>query len=366
MTSSQHFDEAPPLVCPVCKTEMTRIAITAAGEVISCEDCAARRGLTAQVLSLEEWEARDAVLEVLGAYRLTSFSVSKQPRAPTQEPRAHVWYVEDTGKRFLLKRYHAWLETSAIRYEHSVLAYLAKRQMPVAAPLPTHDGQAIAEAGNERWALYPALEGSPVTAQEWMWRVPRAAETLAGIHLALQDFTPEGAPHPDWDAWTLARVDSLLAQWPPLPPPAPDWVAEARARLAGRYLDEASAQLPKTIVHGDFGVSNLLWRGDQVTGILDFEKAHPDTVLFDFGWGIGTRHPPLVRAVVATYTRVRPLSALEREMMPEAMLIGALQAIHVQAVTFGNQDEAARRAQDLFFLLRDAEALRRAVALKVG
>lgn len=364
MTSSPFSDGTPAFVCPICGTELVRIAVTTTGELISCEDCAQRRGLTAQIMTLAEWEAPDAVRAALERYGVVDYRAMKTPQSETQEPRAHVWEVQTGGRRFFLKRYHAWLDTQAIRYEHSLLAHLAERRIPVAVPLKARDGETFASADGMRWGLYPALPGRQVTYQEWMWRVPRAAEMLALVHVAAQEFQPDGAPHPEWGPWSLARVDNMLRQWPQLPDPLSEVVASARDRLAERYFAAAYSELPRTIVHGDYGLTNLLWQGENISGVLDFERAHPDTVLFDFGWGIGTRHPPLVRAVVATYTRGRPLSPLEREVMPEALVLGALMGIHAQFTVYGNVEEAMRRAQELFFLLRDAEALRRAVVMR--
>lgn len=340
------------------------MVVTAAGELIGCEDCADQRGVTALVLSVEEWAAADAVHDALASYGLSEYQARKTSQSQTQQPRAHVWEVRAGGRRFALKRFHSWLATDAIRYEHSVLAHLDRRRLPVAPSIPANDSATIVASGGARWALYPALDGHQVSMTDWMWRVPKAAEMLASLHLALEDCQPEGTPHPEWDAWTPQRLDAMIAQWPALPELAPELLDATRERLASRYFGEVYDQLPRMVVHGDFGVSNLLWQGDAISGVLDFEKAHSDTPLFDFGWGVGTRWPPLLRAVVATYSRVRPLSAAERHAMPEALLVGALMGINRQLVTFGDAEEAARRAQDLFFLLRDAESLRKAVAAK--
>lgn len=364
MTSPLTSDVEPNLTCPICGRELDRMVVTAASELIGCEDCAQRRGVTAQVLSAAQWAAADAVRDALAAYGLTEYQARKTPQGPTQQPRAHVWEVRAGGRRFTLKRYHSWLATDAIRYEHSVLAHLDRRRLPVASPIPANDSALLVESGGARWALYPALEGRQVTMQDWMWRVPKAAEMLASLHLALEECQPAGAPFPAWDAWTLERLDAMIAHWPQLPELTPELLDATRERLASRYFGEMYEQLPRIIVHGDFGVSNLLWQGDGISAVLDFEKAHLDTPLFDFGWGVGTRWPPLLRAVVATYSRVRPLSAAERQAMPEALLVGTLLGIHTQLVSFGDTDEAARRTQDLFFLLRDSESLRKAVAAK--
>lgn len=364
MTSSPFSDGQPALICPTCGIEVARMAVTTTGKLISCEDCARQRGVMAQIMTLAEWDAPDAVRAALECYGMVDSQAEKTPQSEFQEPRAHVWAVRANGRRYFLKRYHTWLDTESIRYEHSLLAHLARRQMPVTVPVAARDGGTVASVNGARWALYPALEGEQVTHQQWMWRVPKAAETLARMHVAAEDFEPEGMPHPEWDAWSLERMDDMLGKWPSLPDPAPELVASARDRLAERYFAGAYNELPRTIVHGEYGLTNLLWQGESVSGLLDLERAHPDTVLFDFGWGIGTRHPPLVRAVVATYTRVRPLSPLERNVLPEALLLGALMAIHAELTVYGNVEDATRRAHDLFFLLRDADALRRAVAIR--
>ncbi len=101
-----------------------------------------------------------------------------------------------------------------------------------------------------------------------------------------------------------------------------------------------------------------------ISGVLDFERAHRDTVLFDFAWGLGDRRPPLLRATVASYHRVRPLSAIEREALPEAMLLGLLMGIDMQMNYYHNLQEVGRLAHELAMTVRDMESLRKAVAIK--
>jgi Ser/Thr protein kinase RdoA (MazF antagonist) len=163
-------------------------------------------------------------------------------------------------------------------------------------------------------------------------------------------------------------MDRVLESWHPHPDLSPDLLGHIRDRLATRYFDDLYPALPKLVVHGDYVAANVLWRGDsmnaQISGVLDFEKAHLDTALFDFAWGLGDRRPPLLRATLAAYTRVRPLSVAEREALPEALLLGAIMAIDMQMTYFNNLDEVARLAQDLLLLVRDIESLRKAAAPK--
>jgi Ser/Thr protein kinase RdoA (MazF antagonist) len=362
MSTAEPFSAGFTPVCPICGRGIDRMAISRTGEFIGCEECARSRGLTTEVITPAEWMAHEAVRDALAHYGLTDYTATKPEHMPGRPPRAHLWDISANGERYLLRRFYPWLDVSAIHFEHSVLAHLRARGLPVA--LPVADGATFVETDGGRWALYPLLDGQQVSKQDWMWRVPKAAEILATLHVALEQFQPEGAPHPSWDAWTLASVDEMVARWPERPEIPADLVASVRARLAERYFNDIYARLPRTVVHGDFGLASVLWQGDGVSGIVNFERTHPDTPLFDFGRGIGMRWPPLMRAVVATYTRVRPLSPLEREALPEALLLGMLGGIDDELANSADPQELARRGQDLFFLLRDAEALRKAVAAK--
>jgi homoserine kinase type II len=357
-------EDDTPITCPYCLLVIERVAVTQAGELIGCESCALERGLSPVVLSLEDWHARDATREALSQFGLHEPHVGKAQQTDYEQPRAHVWQVEAEGRRYILKRYHSWLSPDAVRYEHSVLRYLSECGVSVAAPVPLVSGATIARSGGALWGLYFALPGEPVAPRDWMWRAPKAAECLALLHTALEHCEPEGAPHPGWEAWTPARLDGLLDEWPYVSEVGGGLVIAVRDHLMRHYFGARVDDLPQLVIHGDFAPSNLLWRGDQLSGIVDFEQAHRDTVLLDFAVGLGSRHPPLLRAVVATYTRVRPLSAAEREVLPEAMLLGALIGLHTQLVLKADFDEAARRETELELLLRDLDVVRRAVAVR--
>lgn len=358
-----------PLYCPFCGRVLDLLVVNPAGELIGCEECAEERGLAGEVMTIEEWNATAALSEVMGHFGLTSWHAQKPTASATQQPRAHYWEVFAGNDRYFLKRFYHWYPTESIRYMHSVLAHLAKRQLPVPIWIAdVNTGELYAEAAGSCWALYRALDGRIATAQEWMWGRPKAAEMLATLHLALDNFTPEGEEFKPWGAWTLDIVDRVLESWHPHPDLSPDLLGLIRDRLATRYFGELYPALPKLVVHGDYVAANVLWRGDSinasVSGILDFEKAHYDTALFDFAWGLGDRRPPLLRATIATYSRVRPLSAVEREALPEALLLGALMGIDMQMTYFNNMEEVSRLSQDLTYMVRDLESLRKACALK--
>ncbi|HEY7781684.1 MAG TPA: phosphotransferase [Ktedonobacterales bacterium] len=361
MSAKPPLEPTTPLQCPYCSRELDEVVVSAAGELLGCVDCVTQRGLAGRVLTRAEWLDEAGVRGALERYGLTEYVAAKPPQSAVRQPRAHEWVIRTEGGRFALKRFPAEMPRESVHYQHGVLDHLIRQRLPVAQPVHASDGTSYVEVDGVVWALYRGLDGAHVGNQDWMWRVPRVAETMALMHNTLAGFAPEGRPHPEWAEWNAARVDGMLALWPPLEELPPELLEDVRERLVRRYL-VARAELPRTIVHGDLGSANVLWTGDAVTGILDLDRAHEDTALFDFGAGVGTRWPPLLRAAVATYTRLRPLSSLEREVLPEALLLGAVIALHHQVVVTRNIEETSRKAQELYLLVRDAESLRRAVA----
>lgn len=357
-----------PLCCPSCGRALDVLAVNPAGEMIGCETCADQLGLAYGTMSLDDWYATAAAADVLAHYELADWRIGKPDPTETQRPRAHYWDVTAGGQRLYLKRFHDWYPVESVRYVHSILAHLREQSLPVPQWVPATTGASYVEAEGTRWALYRALDGRQANERDWMWGRPKAAEMLATLHTALEGFTPEGKPFSPWSAWTLETVDRVLESWAPHPDLPPELLSFVRERLATHYFGAYYPQLPKLVVHGDFVASNVLWRGDSVSasicGVLDFERAHPDSALFDFAWGLGDRRPPLLRATVATYSRVRSLAAVEREAMPEALLLGAIMSIDMEMSYFTNMERTAVLAQELGLLVRDLESLRKAVALK--
>jgi Ser/Thr protein kinase RdoA (MazF antagonist) len=356
------------LRCPSCDRALEEVVVNPAGEMIGCGSCAEASGLAGESVSLEEWYAPDLVEEALSHYALDKVLVGKPEATATQRPRLHYWEVVADGRRYFLKRFQDWYPTEAIRYIHSILRCLEENRLPTPRYVLNTVGVSFTEAADSRWALYHALDGTSADESGWMWGRPKAAEALAVIHQTLQNFSPEGEVFAPWDAWTEETVDRVLESWSWQTNLHPDLIGYVRDRLATRYFGELYPALPKQVVHGDFILANVLWRGTgasaTISGVLDFERAHRDTALFDFAWGLGDRRPPLLRATVAAYTRLRPLSTLEREALPESLLLGCLLAIDMQLMYFQNMREVARLGQDLHLMARDLEALRKAVALK--
>jgi aminoglycoside phosphotransferase (APT) family kinase protein len=72
-------------------------------------------------------------------------------------------------------------------------------------------------------------------------------------------------------------------RWAALLPRCPDWIAEPGEVLAAELLAVAPESAAATLVHGDFHFGNLIFRGDRVIGILDWEIASLGDPRLDVG-----------------------------------------------------------------------------------
>ena len=184
--------------------------------------------------------------------------------------------------------------------------HLAARGIPCPRPLATGDGHFWRMLAGKPAALFTCLPGGDIEAPTPdHCRV--LGEMLARLHLAGADF-PSPLPNPCGAAWRDATAQAL----------APLLTADERGRLLAELDFQAHAdysQLPRGVIHADLFRDNVLWQGETISGVLDFDFAGEDSLLFDLAvvandWADDTEH---LRALLAGYAVVRPLQAAEHE-----------------------------------------------------
>jgi homoserine kinase type II len=124
-----------------------------------------------------------------------------------------------------------------------------------------------------------------------------------------------------------------------------DVYAEVRDRLPSyfkritRTLDEEVAylehylewKLQKGIIHGDLFLDNIMFRGEKVVGILDFEAASRGKYIFDLATAVnslcfdGERYDlKRFEALIGGYESLRTLSLAEWDAFPNELRFSAL------------------------------------------
>jgi homoserine kinase type II len=228
-----------------------------------------------------------------------------------------------------------WVLTLFERLTHAQLPFylhlmkhLAGRGIPVPDPQSDRAGDILHTVCGKPAAVVNRLAGHSELA-------PTAAhcasvgEMLGRLHLAARDF---GRSQPNLRGlpWWNETVPVVL---PFLDPPQ---AALLRSELAFQNHVAASssvAALPRGPVHADLFRDNVMFEDGALTGFFDFYFAGVDSWLFDVAvclndWCIdlptGAPDPVRSDAFLRAYSRVRPLAAAERRLLPAMLRAGAL------------------------------------------
>lgn len=230
------------------------------------------------------------------------------------------WLIETTAGRFILTMYESRTELADLPFFLGLLDHLAARNCPV--PRTIHDRQG---------AAFRMLDGKAVALIEFLPGIsvehPRPAQAhavgaaLASIHLASHDFTQNRANGLGLAGWQALLAECATDQIAAINPDLPALLVTETAFLEAQWPQD----LPHSVIHADLFPDNVLMRGDDVSGLIDFYFACNDITAYDLAvthaaWCFapdGTHFAPDIgAALIAGYEETRPLNPQERTALP--------------------------------------------------
>ena len=190
----------------------------------------------------------------------------------------------------------------------------------VNCPLPISDsgGSVLQRLAGRPGAIFSFLDGvsyrSPTAKQ-----CEKLGKILAEMHVKTADFTqtrPNALGPDSWQA-LLASIDRDPSDLPP----------QLRAQtkdLVSDIIDRWPDNLPIGTIHADLFPNNVMFVGDELTGVIDFYFACTDILAYDLSiclnsWCFekdGSFNITKSAALIAGYQSVRPLGAAEIEALP--------------------------------------------------
>ena len=234
-------------------------------------------------------------------------------------------YAIETASGRYFVRVNEGKSEQDVAWEARLVAALAERDVVTPPPLQAIDGRPYAPLTGAiaKWvSVFAWREGRHLAASEV---TPVLAETfgaaLAQLHvagLALPEAWRRGSIYDH--AHLVGRFDRFAREDDPA-------IAHAISILR-EELAEAGRQAPVRrrathgMIHGDLFRDNVLWAGDSISAILDFEQASGGSLAYDLAVCINdwcwTDQPRLeiASALLAGYQRVRPLTAEDRAALP--------------------------------------------------
>ena len=188
------------------------------------------------------------------------------------------WAVEMAQGHYFLKRRHPHLHRpDLIRAQHDLMEWLRRAGFPAPAIVPTASGETFLALDGEFYEIHEYIEGQPYD-HERPEHLEEAATTLGRYHTCVQGFAPQalrnlGALYSPTilrttltdlsEAWGLDRDPDL---------------AQIAGQLKAHALDLTArlarhGALPHLVIHGDYYGGNLLFDGDRIVGVVDYDKA---------------------------------------------------------------------------------------------
>lgn len=222
----------------------------------------------------------------------------------------HLWA---DGRRFFL-RVNEGKSDAEVEFEARVLRHLEAHRFPAARLLSTEGGAShVVVAGKQAmlFAFAPGEERERAEVSAVHCRV--VGEHLGRLHELSATFDGE-RPNP----YGRGRVGSWVAELEPDGGGDPEVSAALpmiRDELGGCAELPAS---PRGLVHGDLFLDNVLWQGDALSAVLDWEMSCTDAFAYDLAvvvnaWCYGSRYElGLARAFLDGYrsrARLAPTTA---------------------------------------------------------
>ncbi|MCR4376992.1 MAG: homoserine kinase [Rhodospirillales bacterium] len=219
---------------------------------------------------------------------------------------------------FILTLYEKRVDPADLPFFLGLIEHLAAKGVPCPQPVRALDGLVLKTLSGKPAAVVTFLSGM------WPRRVHlfHAAEVgraMAEMHIAGADFNLKRNNALAVGSWRgllascAGRGDSVI----------PGITAELMGELDALEA-EWPQDLPRGVIHADLFPDNVFFRGEKLTGLIDFYFACNDVLAYDLGiclnaWCFeadGSFNATKARKLLRAYGRVRPLSDAEVAALP--------------------------------------------------
>jgi homoserine kinase type II len=258
-------------------------------------------------------------------------------------------YLLETSRGKILLRIDEVKNELDVKRELDLILFLRKHAFPCPQPLADIRNHHYRELSGKYVTLYRWIDGKPALGDRLTpVRLETVGRALADLHTVTKSYK-KGIEN----RFGYERIASIYG--------------EIRRRLPSyfrritRTLDDEveylrhylESKLPKGIIHGDLFPDNLLFRGDKLVAVLDFEAASRGKFIFDLATAVNalccdgqSYSLPKFEALIAGYESLRPLSLAEWDAFPNELRLSALRftitRLHdffLRAVEDGKRDD---------------------------
>ncbi|PDW03089.1 homoserine kinase [Candidatus Viridilinea mediisalina] len=246
-------------------------------------------------------------------------------------------FAETSRGRYVVRRNQRKIGRASIILRHRLMAWLRARGFPAPRLVTTRSGETSVELDGRIFEVFNFIDGDEFNAERSA-HIRGTGSILARYHRAVEGF-PD-APAYQGPRYTTQSLPGLIERimerdvmgdlMVPL-----NWY-DRRASDLRRALPEAVYEsLPYVLIHGDVHRDNLIFRGDVVAALIDFDQVTIDARLVDladamvdfavgpaphdwYPWGVyaGPLDATRARNLIEGYNEALPLTDGERAALP--------------------------------------------------
>lgn len=228
------------------------------------------------------------------------------------------YLLRTTKAHFILTLYEKRVNADDLPFFIELMEHLAGKGMNCPLPVAAKDGSVLSEMMGRPCAIFTFLDG---TSSRYPNRVKcrNLGAALAQLHINAEDVS-------------LSRANALgPASWKPLLDSVGNRINELGDNMLVKVekrleqiTDSWPHDLPRGIIHADLFPNNVLFIGDDLTGLIDFYFACEDILAYDIGiclnsWCFeadGSFNMTKSRALINGYQSARQLSDDEINNIP--------------------------------------------------
>lgn len=247
-------------------------------------------------------------------------------------------------KRYILTLYEKRINTEELPYFIGLMKHLADKGITCPKPIADRNGDVINEVGGKLSAIVSFLEGESVT-QTNLTQMASAGVALVSLHQAGADYPmkrPNALSLEGWQQLYEATHRQLNAITPGLQ-------EQVSAELKYLYTHWPKTGLPQGVIHADLFPDNVFFKGDLVSGVIDFYFACNDFFAYDIAITInawcfdkeGNFDAKKAEALLAAYEYHRPITAPERAALPTLLRGAAMRFLMTRCYDWINRDPSA-------------------------
>lgn len=246
-------------------------------------------------------------------------------------------FAETSAGKYVVRRNQRKLGRTSLELRHRLLAWLRAHGFPAPRLVAARGGETVVEVDGRLFEIFPFIDGDEFNPDRPA-HLSGAGSILARYHSAIAGFPdPPPSEGPRYTPASIMGLTERLMQrdmMGELTEPL-SWYDRHAVDLRRALPDSAYAALPHVLIHGDLHRDNLLFRGDSVAALIDFDQVTVDARIVDladalvdlavgdappdwFPWGVyaGPLDPQRACLLMEGYTLIAPLTAAEQAALP--------------------------------------------------